>query len=58
VTEFARLLKKWRGKKLQKEAADVIGVNLRTYQGYESGRNPTEFVRREIERKTTELPPT
>lgn len=34
---FKKELRKWRGKRLQKEAADLIGVALRTYQAWEQG---------------------
>lgn len=36
--EFAAKLKKWRGNRLQKEAASLLQVPLRTYQGWEEGR--------------------
>ena len=34
--------------KLQKEAADELGINLRTYEGYERGIEPIEFVKKSI----------
>lgn len=38
------LLKKWRGARLQKEAASMLGVSVRTYQNWENGVNkPTDF---------------
>ena len=37
--EFAAKLKKWRGSRLQKEAAELLQVPLRTYQGWEEGRD-------------------
>jgi DNA-binding transcriptional regulator YiaG len=38
------ILKKWRGSRLQKEAASILGVSVRTYQNWENGVNvPTHF---------------
>lgn len=37
--EFAKKLKSWRGRRYQKEAADVLRVPLRTYQSWEAGVN-------------------
>lgn len=34
---FRSELREWRGKRLQKEAADILKVSVRTYQGWESG---------------------
>lgn len=36
-TSFKTEIKKWRGKRLQKEAADILGVCVRTYEGWEAG---------------------
>ena len=38
ISEFPARLKKWRGDRTQAEAARVLQVPLRTYQGWESGR--------------------
>lgn len=48
---FKRRLKSWRGKLLQKEAASLLGVNLRTYERWESGAEPRGFVRKLLESK-------
>lgn len=37
--EYGLKLKQWRGNRLQKEAADILGVPLRTYQSWEHGKN-------------------
>lgn len=40
---FAAKLRAWRGKRLQKQAADALHVSVRTYQSWEGGVNkPTE----------------
>jgi len=58
IIPFKVKLRAWRlGKKLrQKEAADVLGVNLKTYQGWEYGFfTPSENQCKScIERKLTE----
>lgn len=36
-TDFSRKLKEWRGKLLQKEAAQLLGVPERTYEAWEQG---------------------
>ena len=38
LADFPVRLKKWRGDRTQAEAARVLQVPLRTYQGWESGR--------------------
>lgn len=35
--ELSKLIRKWRGKRLQKEAADALGISVRTYQNWEEG---------------------
>lgn len=52
--QFKDRLKKWRGKKYQKEAADLLGVPLPTYRKWECGkRTPNKFVRSVIDSKIT-----
>jgi hypothetical protein len=53
---FGKSLKQWRGKRLQKEAADLLQVNLRTYEGWESGRNPSRYAINEIQRRMAANP--
>jgi DNA-binding transcriptional regulator YiaG len=36
---FAEELRAWRGKRLQKQAADVLAVPLDTYRSWEHGQN-------------------
>jgi DNA-binding transcriptional regulator YiaG len=44
---LATKLRLWRGKRYQKEAADIIGVPLWTYRNWEMGRKtPTKFTER------------
>lgn len=48
------ILKSWRTKAglLQKEAAEKLGVSVRTYQGWEEGKStPNRFARVELERR-------
>lgn len=53
-TEFSRLLKAWRGKLFQKEAADRLGVPLRTYQNWENGsRKPARTCMNCVREKMT-----
>lgn len=47
---FARELKKWRGKRGQKEVADGLGVSIRTYEGWEFGHTPSRFAQNELRR--------
>ena len=47
-------LKKWRKKRglIQKQAADILGVNLRTLQGWEEGRpEPSPLALSELTRR-------
>lgn len=37
----AETLKSWRGKSTAREAAEVLGVSLRTYQEWEQGKGPS-----------------
>lgn len=56
--EFHHRLKKWRGKLVQKEAADFLKVPLRTYQAWEYGANkPSDLAMQEIERRMSERKP-
>jgi DNA-binding XRE family transcriptional regulator len=51
---FRIAVKDWRRRVglVQKEAADLLGVSLRTYQGWESGRyEPFYLAKIEIERR-------
>jgi hypothetical protein len=36
--DLAAQVKAWRGKVPQREAAEILGINLRTLQGVEQGR--------------------
>ena len=56
IGEFGKSLKQWRGNRLQKEAADLLDVNLRTYEGWENGRNPGRYAVNEIKRRMAEHP--
>jgi hypothetical protein len=56
IGEFGKSLKLWRGKRLQKEAADVLDVNLRTYEGWENGRKPGRYAINEIKRRMASNP--
>jgi ABC-type polysaccharide/polyol phosphate transport system ATPase subunit len=49
-SEFSKELKKWRGKRRQKEVAALIDVSLRTYEGWEIGHIPSRFAQNEIRR--------
>jgi hypothetical protein len=53
---FGKALKAWRGKRLQKQAADILQVNLRTYEGWENGRNPSRYAIKEIQRRMAANP--
>lgn len=49
---FNKELKKWRGKRRQKEAAEVLKVSLRTYQNWEQGENtPGSLTLAELRRR-------
>jgi DNA-binding transcriptional regulator YiaG len=49
-------LRKWRGKLLQKEAAQLLGVSVRTYEAWEAGAHePTSKPSmRDIEQRMKE----
>lgn len=48
---FSKRLRKWRGKRYQKEAAAALNVELQTYRNWEYGRNvPVHLALREVER--------
>lgn len=52
-------LKQWRKKRglVQKQAADILGVNLRTYEGWEQGRPaPEPMALAELERRLAQSP--
>ena len=49
---FAEQLRAWRKKLYQKEAADILQVNIRSYQAWEEGRRePTELAKIEVYRR-------
>lgn len=51
MTTFGSKLRIWRGKRYQKEAAEILKVSFRTYQNWEEGVNtPSPFAVVEIER--------
>lgn len=57
ANSFAQRLRKWRKFKglVQKQAAEVLKVNLRTYQNWEEGRwEPQELALAELERRMME----
>ena len=46
---FSEELKRWRGERLQKEAADLLDVSLSTYHNWEQGVNtPSRFTIRAL----------
>lgn len=47
-------LKNWRGERLQKEIADLVGVSVRTYEGWENGKTPSRFALNIIRRLINE----
>lgn len=53
---IAKKLIEWRGKRGQKEVADLLDVNLRTYEGWEVGRKPSRYAINQIYRKMQEHP--
>lgn len=56
-TAFGEKLRKWRGKRLQKEAADILGVPVMTLRNWEwSRRKPAKTCQTCIERKMVENP--
>jgi hypothetical protein len=56
LSSFAKEVRKWRGKRGQKEVADLCGWNLRTYEGWENGRAPSRFRINELRRQMAEHP--
>lgn len=53
--EFAAKLKEWRGEITQREAAQLLGVSIRTLQCWEQDQHvPGELARSEIERRMKE----
>lgn len=40
MTDLRTTLRAWRGGATQREAAEALGVSLRTYQKWEQGRLP------------------
>jgi len=58
-TPFSKELKKWRGARGQKVAAELIDANLRTYEGWEIGRSkPSRYAINEIRRRMAANPET
>jgi hypothetical protein len=55
---FSKELRKWRGKRGQKEVADRLGMSLRTYEGWEAGHKPSSFAQNEIRRQMASHPET
>jgi len=50
--QFSKRLRKWRWKRLQKEAAFDLGIPLRTFQSWEQGvRAPSKLSLVEVERR-------
>lgn len=50
--QFKDLLRKWRGDRMQKEAAFILGVPVATLRKWEYGkRTPTKLTRCEVERR-------
>lgn len=48
---FKEKLKKWRGSRPQKQAASLLDVPRRTYEGWEQGKCPASIVQQEIQRR-------
>lgn len=56
---FSQRLKAWRGKRLQKEACEDLGVSLPTYRKWEYGkRTPDKVKMMEIDRRMLANPDT
>jgi len=54
---FKDRLRRWRGKRYQKEVNDLLSVSLATIRKWESGkRTPTKLSLSEIERRMAEHP--
>lgn len=54
MADFGDKLREWRkvANLLQKEAAEVLGVSVRTYQAWEErGRTPNSIMQCELERR-------
>lgn len=47
-TKTSLSLKKWRGKRTQAEAAELLGVPLKTLQNWEHGRNEPRGLAAEL----------
>jgi DNA-binding transcriptional regulator YiaG len=56
LSKFSKSLKEWRGKRLQKEAAEILDVNVRTYEGWESGRNLSRYSMNHLRKTMAENP--
>jgi hypothetical protein len=56
LNPFAKELIKWRGKRAQKEVGDLADWQLKTYQGWEQGRQPSRFRINQIRRVMAENP--
>ena len=53
---FAKKLRKWRKKRVQKQAASDLGVPLRTFQSWEEGiRAPSKLALIEVERRMADV---
>jgi DNA-binding transcriptional regulator YiaG len=52
---FKKTLRSFRGERLQKEMADLLDVSLKTYQGWEQGRNPSRYSQNLIRSKIQQL---
>jgi hypothetical protein len=49
---FKDKLRRWRGKRYQKEAADLLGIPFPSYRKYEYGkRTPNKLAMAELERR-------
>jgi hypothetical protein len=54
---FGDRLKKWRGARLQKQAAGDLDIPLPSYRKYEYGkRTPNKLALAELERRMSERP--
>jgi len=47
TVEFAELLKKWRGTRYQKEAAEILGVPIQTLRKWEYGKRTPKKITQE-----------
>ena len=57
TTSFSKILRKWRGKRLQKEGAEALGVNIKTFQAWEYGVNkPHKLTMAEVVRRMDQNP--